>query len=57
MAKRRAKRRTRLTASQQECVSRKASIITREEKAKPRGKRRTRRAIVGKAVGICRGLK
>ncbi len=34
--------------------SAKISKVTQEEKAKPKGKRRSRKAIIGKALGILR---
>lgn len=54
MAKAKKRGRKKLTSAQQRCVGRKISIITREERAKPKAKRRSRGAIVGKAVGICK---
>ena len=38
-----------------EAVSRKIAKVTREEKRKPPGKRRSRKAILGKAFGTLRG--
>lgn len=38
----------------QRCAARKIPKITREERAKPAGQRRTRNQILGKAFGICR---
>lgn len=38
-----------------EAVSRKIVKVTREEKRKPPGKRRSRKAIVGKVIGTLRG--
>ena len=38
----------------QQCAARKIPKITREERAKPPGQRRSREAILGKAFGVCR---